>query len=271
MNKSRQPLWPAVIWGAALIILGVMVLLGNLGVLPSALFWPLLLVLLGLGIIFSSLLGGGRAARVATHHRVALPEGLQAADIALGFGVGDLDVRPAEDATTLAEGHFETGKRLSLEIAEGRARVRFGSLSGWDWFAFWRTIGDAEVELNPQVPLNLCVEGRLGDVRLDLSRLQVRRLRVPVAIGDIRIRFPRAAGSTEATIGFSLGDLILSIPAEVGARIEVPPGFLGSLSFDRTRFQRRGYTYVSENLESAENHLEVRISAHLGDIRIRTI
>ncbi len=271
MNKGRQPLWPAVIWGSALVILGAIVLLGNLGVLPSALLCPLLLILLGLGIIFASLLGGGRVARVATHHRVALPEGLHAADIALGFGVGDLDVRPAEDATTLAEGHFETGKRLSLEIAEGRARVRFASLGAWDWFALWRTLGDAEVELNPQVPLNLHVEGRLGDVRLDLSRLQVRRLRVPVAIGDVRIRFPRAAGSTEATIGFSLGDLTLSIPAEVGARIEVPSGFLGSLSLDRARFQRRGYAYVTEDFESAENRLEVRISAHLGDIRIRTV
>lgn len=271
MNKGRQPLWPAVIWGSALVILGAIVLLGNLGVLPSALLCPLLLILLGLGIIFASLLGGGRVARVAIHHRVALPEGLHAADIALGFGVGDLDVRPAEDATTLAEGHFETGKRLSLEIAEGRARVRFASLGAWDWFALWRTLGDAEVELNPQVPLNLHVEGRLGDVRLDLSRLQVRRLRVPVAIGDVRIRFPRAAGSTEATIGFSLGDLTLSIPAEVGARIEVPSGFLGSLSLDRARFQRRGYAYVTEDFELAENRLEVRISAHLGDIRIRTV
>ncbi|HIC94287.1 MAG TPA: hypothetical protein EYP09_08570, partial [Anaerolineae bacterium] len=131
MSKGRQPLWPAVIWGSALIVLGVIALLGNLGVLPSALFWPLLLILLGLGIIFTSLLGGGRVARVATRHRVALPEGLQAADIALGFGVGDLDVRPAEDATTLVEGHFETGKRLSFEVAEGRARVRFGTLGAW--------------------------------------------------------------------------------------------------------------------------------------------
>jgi len=98
--------------------------------------------------------------------------------------------------------------------------------------------------------------------------MRVQDIRVEYAIGDLDIQLPSAAGLTTATIRATVGDIKLGVPPELGARISVGSGFLGSKYVDREVFEKRGYEYVSRGFEKAENQFDLRIRSHLGDLRI---
>lgn len=203
------------------------------------------------------------------HHRVPLPADLKSADIRIGSGVGDLVVAPSEDAGTLFRGEYESEKSLRSHLVGDHGEVAFGEWASLGWFPyFWFFFGDCRVELNRHIPLTVSVVRRLGDIDLDLLGMRVQDIRVEYAIGDLNIQLPSAAGSTTATIGATIGDIKLGVAAELGARIAVGSAFLGSRYVDRDVFERRGYEYVSKGFEEAENHLDLRIHSHLGDLRI---
>ena len=106
---------------------------------------------------------------------------------------------------------------------------------------------------------------------LDLSGVRVQDIRVEYAIGDLDIQLPSAAGLATGTIRATVGDIKVGVPPELGARISVGSGFLGSRYVDRDVFERRRYEYVSRGFEEAENQLDLRIHSHLGDLRIESV
>ena len=212
-----------------------------------------------------------RNARVewGKHHRVPLPAELKFADIRIGSGVGDLVVVPSEDDGTLFQGEYESEKSLRSDLVGNRGEVALGEWASLDWFpSFWLFFGDCRVELNRRIPLAVSVARRLGDMDFDLSGMRIQDIRVEYAVGDLDIQLPSAAGSTSATIRATVGDIKLGVPPELGARIAVGSGVLGSRYVDRDVFERRGYEYVSRGFEEAENRLDLRIHSHLGDLRI---
>ncbi len=212
-----------------------------------------------------------RNARVewGKHHRVPLPAELKSADIRIGSGVGDLVVLSCEDAGTLFHGEYESEKSLRSDLVGSRGEVALGEWASLDWFpSFWFFFGDCRVELNRHIPLTVSVVRRLGDMDLDLSGMRVQDIRVEYAIGDLDIQLPSAAGLTSGTIRATVGDIKLGVSPELGARIAVDSGFLGSRYVDRDVFEMRGYEYVSKGFAEAENQLDLRIHSHLGDLRI---
>jgi len=215
-----------------------------------------------------------RNARVewGKHHRVPLPAELEFADIRIGSGVGDLIVVPSGDPGTLFQGEYESEKSLRSDVVGSRGEAALGEWASLDWFpSFWLFFGDCRVELSRRIPLNVSVVRRLGDMDLDLSGVRVQDIRVEYAIGDLDIQLPSAAGLATGTIRATVGDIKVGVPPELGARISVGSGFLGSRYVDRDVFERRRYEYVSRGFEEAENQLDLRIHSHLGDLRIESV
>jgi len=203
------------------------------------------------------------------HHQVPLPAELEFVDVRIGSGVGDLVVVPSEDPGTLFQGEYESEKSLRSDFVGSRGEVALGEWASLDWFpSFWLFFGDCRVELSRRIPLNVSVVRRLGDMDLDLSGIRVQDIRVEYAIGDLDIQLPSAAGSTTAIIRATVGDIKLGVPPELGARISVGSGFLGSRYVGREVFEKRGYEYISKGFEKAENQIDLRIRSHLGDLRI---
>lgn len=267
MSEFRRGRRPRLLGPVVLIALGLLLLLNNLGWLPVDLWklWPLVLILIGLEMLFVQ-----RLPWPGTRHLVRDLGDLRRAHIEIEAGVGDLKVGHLTDPTKLVEGRFEMGLSPSFEVSDGEGRLR---LPRWDeWLTlfppFWRILGGRKVKLNTQIPLTMSVDAWIGEVDLDLSQLKATALRVASNIGDVSVEFPQAVGSTTASLRSYIGDMTLDIPSGVAARIEVDLGFLASLRIDRARFKRVGGLYVSNDFESAESKLDLRVEALIGDVKI---
>ena len=251
-----------------LIALGLLFLLNNFGLLTIDFLklWPLILILIGLELILAR--GRPHAGRQRFDRDLG---DLKGAHIEIEVGIGDLKVGHLTDPTKLVEGRFETGISPSFAVSDGEGRLRLARWGGEFVFLppLWRILGDRRVKLTPQIPLTMSVDAWIGDVDLDLSSLKLTNLHVDSKIGESSVEFPQAAGLTTASLRSYVGDMTLDIPSGVAARIEVDLGFLASLRIDRGRFKRVGGFYVSDDFESAENRLDLRVTSFIGDVKIR--
>ena len=262
-RRRRLPLAGPLI----LIAIGLLFLLNNFGLLPIDLWklWPLILILIGLELILA------RGRPWAGRQRFDRDLGnLKRAHIEIEAGIGNLKVGHLGDPTKLVEGRFETGISPSFDVSDGEGKLRLARWGGEFVFfpPLWRILGDRRIKLTPQIPLTMSVDAWIGDVDLDLSSLKLTDLHVDSKIGEISVEFPQTAGLTTAFLRSYVGDVTLDIPSGVAARIKASLGSLASLHIDRDRFKRVGGFYVSDDFESAENRLDLRVEALIGDVKI---
>src|SRR5438874_7080155 len=102
---------PSIFWGGALVIVGVLFLLANLGVLNNInwdVVWPVLLIALGVWLIVARVGPGGASADVDS----AEPrDGLEKAKLEVAVGAGRLEVRSAALDEQLYRVHIDHAAR----------------------------------------------------------------------------------------------------------------------------------------------------------------
>ena len=136
-------------------------------------------------------------------------------------------------------------------------------------FTSWNLVQGSQwmIELNTSVPLMLDVSMGAGEAILDLSRLWITSLDLDGGKGRVEVVFPEDAGRTTANIEVGIGDVTISIPEGVAARIEIDSG-LGSIEV-ADRFRKEGNYYVSEDFELASNRLYLEVDGGIGSIDVR--
>jgi hypothetical protein len=212
-----------------------------------------------------------RNVETAKHHRIILPEALKLANIKVGFGIGDVEVAAFDEAGILFQGDYENQKRLRFRLLEEEGQIVVGDWSSADWLPyFWYLLGDCHIKLNKHIPLRIAADSRVGDTNLDLFELRLQDLRVRNLVGDLDIQFPQV-GLISGSIESTLGDITISVPLALGARIRLGSAVLGKCRIEGDLFERHGSEYVSKNFDKAENRLDLRIDFHLGDLRITSI
>jgi hypothetical protein len=259
------------IWGLVLLLIGVLLLLDNLGYLAFLGFsvwqiiWPLALIAVGVGF----LIGARRQSAVETQDfGVDLAEAAEAS-VHLDYGAGELRVSGGAGAHQLLTGTFEGGVQHDVARRDRAVEARLWSRSVvfWPWqFAphnrRWR------LQLNERIPLTLVVKTGASDCELDLTDLQVTRLRIESGASSTRVKLPAHAGYTEVRGSSGVASLTLRVPANVAARIHAEGG-LSSIAVDRQRFPRQGGVYVSRDYETADNKVDIRIDVGVGSVDIR--
>jgi len=216
-------------------------------------------------------MSGSRNVETAKHHRVPLPETLKLANIKIGFGIGDVKVAAFDEAGILFRGDYENEKPLRFRLIEDEGQIIVGDWSSTNWLPyFWYLFGDCHIELNKHVPLRIAIDGRLGDIDLNLFELRLQDLRVRNLLGDLDIQLPQA-GSISGSIESTLGDITIAVPRALGARIILGSALLGKYRVEGDIFEKRGSEYVTKDFEKAEKRLDLRIEVHLGDLRITSI
>jgi len=285
---------------ALLIIIGLGFLLANLGLLPEAWWrslwrlWPLILVLFGLEILLGrqrwgaiaslavvlALAGAGFAylysqgyvtpSTSATDSWEVERADLTSAQIDIDFGAGSLYLEglPSLSPQLLAADFQGLYSSLNKDFRRsgGKGIVKLSPTAGRvnfpDQTQEWR------LRLSPRLPLELAVKAGAADVNLDLASLTVTQLRIDLGAANGVVRFPREAGSTQATIKAGASSLTLEIPPGVAARIKPSLG-LASLNIDESRFPHRDEYYVSSDFESASQRLDVSIDSGVSSITVR--
>lgn len=259
-------------WGLCLLVVGVVLLLENLGYLAflgvSAwqLIWPVALIGMGVWILV------GRKLRPSWESQDIIVglETATEAEIQLDYGAGELRVESGAGTSELLNGTFEGGVEHNVRREDGLAKVRIGSAPGVRWPMYWGPNAGRKwnVHLTDQIPIALTVKTGASDCRLDLEHLKVTTLHLKSGASSTVVTLPANAGYTEVHGSSGAASVSLRIPEGVAARIQTHGG-LSSTSVDQHRFPRQGAAYISPNYETAENRADIRLTMGVGSISIR--
>ena len=270
------------LWPVLLIAAGLEILIGRRSFLGSAAVALLLLAVLS-GIIFWGLTEqpsspldppvGAVPAEVSTVEISQSLQGADAADVDIRFGAGQLRLEALPESSQLVEGQIELrdGEQASptFEMRDGTAYFALRSedpavipaLGQWESNATW------ELGLNRDVPTALAVSTGAGEAKLDLSQLNLERLKVETGVGSTQLYLPRR-GRLSATVDTGVGELDIIIPTGMAARIRVDRG-LGSIEVRDKDYRQEEDVYVSPDFEGAADRVDLEIDAGIGKVIVR--
>jgi hypothetical protein len=270
------------LWPVLLIAAGLEILIGRRSFLGSVAMAFLLLAAL-FGIIFWGLREqpgspldppfGAVPAGVSTVEISQSLQGADAADVDIRFGAGQLRLAALPESSRLVEGQIELrdGEQAhpTFEMRDGTAYFTLRSqdpvviptLGQWESNATW------ELGLNRDVRTVLAVSTGAGEAKLDLSQLNLERLKVETGVGSTQLYLPRR-GRLSATVDTGVGELDIIIPTGMAARIHVDRG-LNSIEVRDKDYRQEEDVYVSSDFESAADRVDLAIDAGIGKITVR--
>jgi len=256
--------------GVILILVGILVLLGNFNIIHVnvwELLWPLLLIWVGVQFLLRP-----RWQSVSpTGEHVTLPiKGIEAADIQIDHGAGQLHLHGNTAPDELMDGSFGTGLVYDLTTSGVRARLKMRppvddpfSRVGWEsakgrgW----------SFGLNNAIPLTLDLRTGASEAELDLETLDLKLLTLRTGASETRVTLPANAGFTRVKVETGMAAVRLAVPERVGARIRATGG-LAEIKVDQTRFPRSAGVYQSDNYDTADNKLDIELTVGLGSAHI---
>lgn len=262
-----------VFWGVALILLGLLFLLDNLGIFAVSvwgLFWPVLLIAIGLWVLWGVL--SPRPALAL--EQVSIPlGGATAARVRMQHGAGRLEITGSSLGAELLSGMFRGG--LEYQARQGADGLDVDMRPAADvyrtaFFPFrWRA-GDSldwQVRLNSGLPLQLEIDTGASAAKLDLLTLHVTELRLSTGASATDIWMPAGCGHTRATVKSGAAAVNIRVPESVAARVRVQSGLAG-VTVSR-RFARGEGGYESPDYATAANKLELFVETGVGAVDIR--
>lgn len=166
--------------------------------------------------------------------RFAVPiDNAVTADIDLDLSVGYASVSQLSDRTnTLMDADLKYLGSLSFGVSGDVQRHAYLRQStpltmGWVNPIHWTTRPRWDVGLTPLIPLDLRVQGGVGDANLNLTGLQVQSLRVDGNIGPINLTLPADSATYAANLRGAAGPIAVNIPAGTASTINMRGGFGG--------------------------------------------
>lgn len=303
MSESRRPKQRVSILGPVLLIgIGVVLLMNTMGILDWSVWlsivrlWPVLLIAVGLDLllgrhsVWGSLLAAvlvlgllaaalwlttsqqapGGAGLVAETIQQPL-QGATSAEVQISPAVGRLRLQALPEAASLVQGTIYRGRNEEVEQTfEGGTRASFRLRAGemsWVPFGTWafdRRLWD--VGLSPGAALDLQVDMGAGEAILDLTGLQLERVRVNMGLGRTEVWLP-ATGRFEATLDGAIGETVIVIPDGLAVRLQGSTGLAARRLPEG--YRQNGDVYTSPGFESAENRVELRVNQAMGALTVR--
>jgi len=286
---------PNLAWPIALVAVGVLWLISNLGgwnLMPTLfsllMVWPV--VLIGVG---ADLLTRGRYRRpvvvltlvaallwwwlagvrgVGERVEVLVPlEAAERASLSLQLATSALRLDGAAPAGLFMQGSLELapGERAHPEVvARGESlNVRLaatstpGGVSGWSGQRTWT------LSLSPEVPIDLAVRAGVGRNEFDLRGLTLSGLGFAGGVGEATFELP-AHGGYVGALDLGVGATRVRIPAGVEAQLVVRAG-IGRVSVTGT-FDRDGDRYTTPGFAAAaaSDRLELSINGGVGAVTV---
>ena len=268
MRKNR------IFWAVVLVVVGFLLLLSNLGLFNINLwnlFWPTLLIVLGVWFLIGTTVGTGEIEK--EEGSVDLGD-VESATITVKYGAGRMKLNASAEAGKLLSGTFangldarvtKKGSNLDVLIQPNRRVIPVVFFPG-----NWITGRGLEWDfgLSKEIPLNLVFETGAADTYLDFTDLQVKDLLLKTGASSTEIRLPAKAGTTYFKVEAGAASLVILVPDGVAARVDAEAG-LASVSVDQDRFPKQGRIYQSADFESADNKIDIRIETGMASIEIR--
>lgn len=284
-------------WGLLLVTIGVLMLVSNFGLVDVRWgelwrLWPLLVIAGGLSILSSThllwrilsvvfiLLIIGLIALVGTGtvqtDRGKVSEQTTSVDrqaeassamIDIDAGATKLTVS-SEDMNEIVEAKLWSDTlelEKKSEFNNGVQRVNVSTHTPNNWWVAPRQ-NDLDIKLTEQLPLSLVVDAGASSINLDLSRVNLTVLKLNAGASSSDVTLGAVAKNTSVDIDSGASSLTLRIPQDSGVLLRFDGG-LSSKNFADLREVSEN-EYRSNNYETAEHRIEIKLDAGLAKVDI---
>ncbi len=258
-------------WGIVVLVIGTLLLLNNLGVFASLdfnigeLIWPLLLIVLGGWILWTSVI----APPTYETETLSMPlEGAETAEVHLHQGAGVLRVQAGAEPGTLLDGAFSGGLKHRIQREGSEATLRLSTPPEMIWMP-WApsTPREWDVHLSDQIPLSLQMKTGASDARLDLTEVRVTELSLETGASSTEVHLPAHTDLTRVSVEGGVASVRIHVPAGVAARIRSDSGLV-DFRVDQERFPRTGDYYQSPDYDEAEHKVDLHVEMGVGSVKI---
>lgn len=257
----------AIFLGILILLLGCLFLLDSLGVISinlGMIIFPVFIIAVGVWILW----GAASQKSLETQHATVQLEGAHRARVRIRHGAGRLQLKPGIAGGDLVVGDFGGGLTKNV-IRSGDTLEVTLSLPSRIFMPIWQPGNrlDWSLALAPDVPVELEFETGACEASLDLSGLQVMRLRMNTGASSNRVTLPESAGFTQVEFKTGAASLDIRIPEGVAARIRASGG-LASILIDKQRFPRSGNVHQSLDYDTATNKIDLLVETGVGSVNI---
>jgi hypothetical protein len=289
MSEIHTRRYRSLFWPILLIGVGCIWLMANLGLLPGGSvwllpnLWPVILIGIGIDLVFgrqnpavgaaaSVLLIVGVVAflfyapalnlnvtKDLQTRTITVPlEKNQNARVSLDLASYPTTIQalPAASPDVLdATLHYRGAIDFSATGSNGVLDIRLSHRNSENWWMNMVSSGDQswQIGLHPNLPLDMTINAASGSSDIDLSGLQLTRLKMDAASGSTTLNLPAsqksypvdyngASGSAEInlpaatsitlTLNGASGSISVNLPANAAARVEVKDNGSGSVSIN---------------------------------------
>lgn len=288
-------------WGLLIVAFGVLILLANLGFLPLGFwwalwqFWPVLLVVLGLSLIF------GRKSNSASwiflsitvilivatglisyhypkvinydHQTYSYSEEIEDAEslaLRVDFGAGGMNIGASD--TKLIEGKASTYTKTTLKRSGGidtHVIVDQAPMKGWFFLNpdIYTKKNEIELNISDDLPLDLAINTGASSFDLDLSDLLLEKLDLDFGASDGKIKIGEKVNNVEVKIETGASSLKLYLPKEFGIKIESSSG-ISSNNFEEIGLNRSNGKWESDNYGKAEKKADIDLAMGASSIDV---
>lgn len=258
----------SLVWGVILLLLGLLMLADAMGFrLPGgmhlmSIFWPLMILLLGAGLVLSAVLR-----RSVTSEQASVDlGGASEASLRISHGAGELHIAGGAGMSQLLTGSFAGGLVQSSRREGNRLDVRlnppahpFSFMPPFDGYVW-------DVKLNQDVPMTLTLQMGANKAVVDLSEVRVTALKVETGASETHFTLPRR-GRLRADFELGAASLTIRIPEGMAARVRASHG-VSDVKVDPARFPRAGEYYQSPGFETASDTVELHIEAGAAEVKV---
>lgn len=308
METKHSQVADAITWGGGLIIIGVILLLNSLGIANFnfwsflSQFWPLLLVIGGLNIIFNNSRAGSIFAGVFGIFAI-----LAAVIYTLISGgaqpnIPGITPPPAQVSTyetVIAEQEYEDLQERSMEINNHHNEL---VIQDEGWQDFLRTelqqVGEAEPAIEqsreddllsikfetpdeqfardlrhklfigkPSLKTSVDFKQNSGNAKLIFDELSMESIILGINSGEVELHLTeQSVPDDKLALNHNSGNAVINIKGDVGIKVNYKVNS-GNLSIDGVEISGKG-VFTSDNYASADAKLDVELNLNSGNVEI---
>lgn len=187
--------------------------------------------------------------------------GLTEAQVKIGFGGGELTIRPAQ-AGALVDGSFEGGVK---QRSDGDGRIELAPRSPGLPFVTWAPV-QWDIGVTAEIPIDLRLDTGANRSSIDLVGLRIRQLELHTGASETTVRLP-ASGRPRVRVECGFASVVLTVPDGMAAKIQGSMG-LGTVTVDESRFPRAGEGWASADYETASDRVDITVAGGFGSVRV---
>ncbi len=289
--------------GLFLIFLGVVFLLFNYGVLnwnffsSFVNFWPVVLIVIGLGLIlnrripisFAFLVLGlvmlgmsiflpsvsrpyfftppfyGSYRAVTRSIDYSLAQGAKSGSVSIAGGGAEISLGATGQGFAQGSVTSNNGEpAIRYESAPARLSVALAK-SG----RFNPNKPDVlDLKLTDKIPLDLNINAGAVSAKMDFSKIKLNKLELQLGAADVRMIFGETGMQTKGTVKSGASSIVLVVPKDVGLRINFT-GALANIDFQGRSLSKSGNTYTSANFDTAASKVDLDMSVAVSSVKVQ--